>query len=183
MSTYLKEKKEYYNKVINFFSKDISSLRTGRLNPSVLEDVQVEAYEVNNPVNTVANISVIDNGIIVVPWDKALLKNIERAIIEADLGLGVVNEGDKLRLNMPPLTEDNRKDLVKKLNEKMEKARIKLRQIREDIKGDIEQAADDKEISEDDKFRDIKELDEYTADMNKELKELRDAKEKLIMEI
>ena len=183
MNTYLEEKQNDFNKALEYFNKDIASLRTGRLNPSILEGVVVEAYEVENPINAVANINVIDNSIVVAPWDKGLLKTIEKAIIEADLGLGVVNEGDKLRLTMPPLTEENRKDLVKKLNEKMEKTRVQLRQVRDSIKGSIERAFDDKEITEDDKFMYIRELDEYTADKNKELKDIKDNKEKAIMEI
>jgi ribosome recycling factor len=95
----------------------------------------------------------------------------------------VVNEGDKIRLTIPPLTEENRRDLVKKLNERLEKARISLRQVREDVKVTIEKAFDDKEIAEDDKFRAEKELDEFIAKKNDELKDLRDKKEKDIMEI
>ena len=120
---------------------------------------------------------------LITPWDKGVIKAIEKGIIEADLGLGIVNEGDKIRLTVPPLTEDNRKDLVKKLNEKMEKARISMRSVRDEIKDDIETAFDDKEISEDDKFRAIKELDELSAKKNLELKEVRDRKEATIMEI
>ncbi len=184
MNQYLETKQQDFTNALDFFKKEITTLRTGRINPSILDDVQVEAYEVINPLNTVANINVTDNSsILVVPWDKNLLKSIEKAITEANLGLGVTNEGDKLRLNMPPLTEENRKELVRKLNEKMEKTRIKLRQVRDSIKSVIEKAHEDKEITEDDKFLYIKELDEFSADKNKELKELRDNKEKAIMEI
>ncbi len=183
MNQYLEKKKIDFVSAMDFFRKEINNLRTGRLNPNVLDEVQVEAYEVRNPLNTVANISNVDNGILIVPWDKTLLKNIEKAIVESDLGLGVVNEGDKLRLSMPPLTEENRRELVKKLNDKMEKTRIKLRQVRDNVKNIIEKAHEDKEITEDDKFLYVKELDELSADKNKELKVLRDNKEKAIMEI
>ena len=94
-----------------------------------------------------------------------------------------VNEGDKIRLTVPPLTEENRKDLAKKLNEKMEKVRIILRGVRDKVKEAIEKAFDAKEISEDDKFRFMKELDEFSAKKNEELKDARDRKEKDIMEI
>ncbi|HPY99558.1 MAG TPA: ribosome-recycling factor, partial [bacterium] len=110
-------------------------------------------------------------------------KAVEKAIIEADLGFGVVNEGDKIRLSVPSLTEENRRDIVKKLNEKMEKTRISLRQLREEVKTKIEQAEADKEISEDEKFRAMKELDEFVAKKNEEIKEARDRREKDIMEI
>jgi ribosome recycling factor len=184
MNQYLENKQADFANAIDFFKKEIATLRTGRANPAVLDSVQVEAYGVLNPLNTVANIAVSDaRNILIVAWDKTVLKNIEKAIVDAGLGLGVVNEGDKIRLTVPALTEENRKELVKKLNEKMEKTRIILRQVREAIKVAIEKAYDDKEMSEDDKFRFIKELDEFSAKKNEELKDVRDRKEKDVMEI
>ncbi|MFA6417017.1 MAG: ribosome recycling factor [Patescibacteria group bacterium] len=184
MNQYLADKQGDFSNAIDFFKKEIATLRTGRANPAVLDGIQVEAYGVMNPLNTVANIAVSDaRNILIAAWDKGVLKNIEKAIVDAGLGLGVVNEGDKIRLTVPALTEENRKDLVKKLNEKMEKTRIILRQVREAIKSTIEKVYDDKEMSEDDKFRFIKELDEFSARKNEELKDVRDRKEKDIMEI
>ena len=184
MNNYLQQKQGDFASALDFFKKEMSSLRTGQANPSVLDVVQVEAYGVLNPVNAVGNISVSDNSsIIITPWDKGVIKAIEKGIVQADLGLGIVNEGDKIRLSVPPLTEENRRDLVKKLNEKMEKTRIIIRGVRDDIKDSIETAFDAKEMSEDDKFRFMKELDEFSAKKNDELKALRDNKEKSIMEI
>lgn len=184
MNEYLDKKEKDFVNALEFFKKDIATLRTGRANPAVLDNVQVEAYDVLNPLNTVANITVSDaRSILVSAWDKNVLKNIEKAIIDAGLGLGVVNDGDKLRLTVPPLTEENRKELVKKLNEKMEKIRINLRQAREAVKNAIENDFEEKNISEDDKFRFMKELDEFSAKKNEELKEIRDRKESDIMEI
>lgn len=184
MNQYLQAKQADFTGALDFFKKEISGLRTGQANPSVLESIQVEAYGVMNPLNAVSNIAVSDTrSILIAPWDKTVIKSIEKAIIEANLGLGVVNEGDKLRLTVPPLTEENRKELVKKLNEKMEKVRVILRNVRDNIKNLIEKAFADKEISEDDKFRFIKELDEFSAKKNEELKEIRERKEKDIMEI
>ena len=180
MSTYLENKKED----LDFFKRDIATLRTGRANPASLDHIQVEAYGVMNPLNAVGNISVADaRCMIIAPWDKGVSKAIEKAVVEADLGFGVVNEGDKIRLTIPALTEENRRDLVKKLNERMEKARISVRGIREDVKAEIEKADADKEISEDEKFRFIKEMDEFTTKVNEELKEIRDHKEAEIMTI
>ena len=184
MNDYLQKKQGDFSSALDFFKKEIGSLRTGQANPSVLDVVQVEAYGVLNPVNAVGNISVADNSSIVIsPWDKGVIKAIEKGIVQADLGLGIVNEGDKIRLSVPPLTEENRRDLVKKLNEKMEKTRIIIRGVRDDIKDMIETAFNEKGISEDDKFRFMKELDEFSAKKNDELKTLRDNKEKSIMEI
>ncbi|MCF7860511.1 ribosome recycling factor [Patescibacteria group bacterium] len=184
MNTYLSDKEADFSNALDFFKRDIATLRTGRANPAVLDNVQVEAYGVMNPLNAVANIAVADaRSITIAPWDKAISKDIEKAIIEADLGLGVVNEGDKVRLSVPALTEDTRKETVKKLNEKMEKTRIIIRQAREEVKNAIEKAEEEKEISEDEKFRYEKEMDEYVSKKNDELKEIRDHKEKDIMDI
>lgn len=184
MNIYVEDKKSEYEGVLDFFHRDIATLRTGRANPASLEHIQVEAYDVMNPLNAVGNISVADaRCMIIAPWDKGVSKAIEKAVVEADLGFGVVNEGDKIRLTVPALTEENRRELVKKLNERMEKARISVRAIREDLKGEIEKAETDKEISEDDKFRFIKEMDEFSSKINDELKEIRDRKETEIMTI
>ena len=120
---------------------------------------------------------------VVTPWDRSVLKDIEKSLIAADLGMGIVNEGDKLRLTIPALNEENRRELVKRLNEKMEESRIVLRQVREEVKNKIEAALTNKEISEDDKFRFAKELDDFLSKKNDELKSLRDKKEIEIMTI
>ena len=184
MNPYLQIKQKDFAGALDFFKKEIALLRTGQANPGVLDSVQVEAYGVMNPINAVANIAVADNrSIQIAPWDKSVIKAIEKAIVEADLGLGVVNEGDKIRLTVPPLTEENRKELVKKLNEKMEKVRVILRNLRDNVKGAIEAAFAAKSISEDDKFRFVKELDEFSAKSNEELKGIKDKKEKDIMTV
>ncbi|MFH1661609.1 MAG: ribosome recycling factor [Candidatus Falkowbacteria bacterium] len=182
MNTYIKQ--EEFSKVIDFFKKDITSLRTGRANPSMLDSVQVEVYGTKSPLNSLATINVPEaRSIIISPWDKNVLKDIEKAVIAADLGVSAVNEGDKIRLTVPQLTEENRRDLVKKLNEKHEASRISIRQVRDEIKNDIEEAEKNKEIAEDDKFKFIKELDEEVGKQNNLLKEIRDKKEEEIMKI
>jgi ribosome recycling factor len=184
MNTYIQEKQGEFEKVIDFFRKEISVLRTGRANPAVLEGVMVDAYGTKTPLNGVASITVPDGqSMLVAPWDKSILKDVEKSIVEAELGLGVANDGDKLRLTMPKMTEENRRDIVKRLNEKQENSRITLRQIRDDIKTEIEQAEKDKEITEDDKYKFIQELDEEINKQNNILKELRDKKEEDIMTI
>ncbi|HNV12998.1 MAG TPA: ribosome recycling factor [bacterium] len=184
MNIYIQNKKEDFNGVVDFFKKDLSTVKVGRANPAMLDGVLVEAYGVKNPLNSVCNISVSDaRSMTLTPWDKNSLKAIEKAIIEANLGLGVVNEGDKIRLNIPQMTEENRKEAVKKANEKQEKARVSLRQVRDEVKSSIEEAFESKEIGEDDKFRFIKELDEEVEKVNNEIKQMRDKKEAEIMEI
>jgi len=184
MNKYIQIKQDDFVKAIDFFKKDISNLRTGRANPAILDNIQVEAYGVKTPLTGLASINVPEaRSLVITAWDKNITKDIEKAIISANLGLSVVNEGDKIRITIPQLTEENRRELVKKLNEKMETARISLRQTRDEIKELIETAFKDKEISEDDKFRFIKELDEATIKRNDEVKEIKDKKEEEVMTI
>lgn len=184
MNEYIKQKRVEFDAIIEYFKKDILTLRVGRANPSVLDGIVAESYGTMTPLNNLANISVIDSKCMTVtPWDKNNLKDIEKAIVEADLGFGIMNEGDKVRINIPSITEDNRKDLVKKLHEKHEQARIKIRQVRDEVKVNIEKAENEKEISEDDKFRFIKELDEEILKINEEIKTLTNSKEEEIMTV
>jgi len=184
MNQFLQAKKSEFEKVCEFFKKDITSLRTGRASAAMLEGVQAEAYGVKSPLTSIGNIVSSDaKSLVFTPWDKNILKDVEKAIIEADLGLGVVNEGDKIRLTVPPMTEENRKDLVKRLNEKTEQAKVSARQVRETVKDSIEKAEKDKLISEDDEFRFLEELEAEVKKVNEEIKALRDQKEKDIMTI
>lgn len=184
MNIYIENKKNDLDKAIEFFKKDLSSIKVGRANTGMLDSILVEAYGVKNPVNAVANISVVDaRSITLTPWDKSIIKSIEKAVVDANLGVGVINEGDKIRINIPQMTEENRLESVKKVNEKQEKAKVSVRQIRDEIKSSIEEAFSNKEIGEDDKFRFIKELDEEVGKINDAIKEIRDKKEKEVMEI
>ena len=184
MNQYIQNKQEEFIRAVEFFKKEISHIRTGRANPAILEGIEVEAYGTKTPLNGLGNISVSDaKSMTVAPWDKGVLKNIEKALVDANLGVGIVNEGGQIRINVPQMTEENRKELVKKLHEKMEKTRITVRQVREEIKNNIEEAEKAKEISEDDKFRFVKELDEKITQVNSELKEISDKKETDIMTV
>lgn len=184
MNQYIQAKQGDLLKTIDFFKKDISSLRTGRANPAILDGILVEAYGSKSALVGLASISVPEaRSIVVAPWDKNILKEVEKAIVAADLGINPVNDGVKIRLVVPQLTEENRHELVKKLNEKMEVSRISLRQTRDEIKELIEAAFKSKAVNEDDKFRFLKELDEEIAQKNDELKKIKDKKEEEIMTI
>ncbi|MFH1744845.1 MAG: ribosome recycling factor [bacterium] len=184
MNQYIKSKQGEFEKVIEFFKKEILNIRTGRANPMILDGVMVDSYGVRTPMNSLASINVPDGqSLVVSPWDKNVMKDVEKAIVEANLGVGVVNEGDKIRITVPRMTEENRKELVKKINEKTEDARVSIRKIRDEIKQSIEKAKEEKEVNEDDKFRFLKELDEETQKQNENLKEIRDKKEEDIMTI
>lgn len=184
MNKYIQAKQGDFAKTLEFFKKDIASLRTGRVNPSILDGILVEAYGTKTPLVGLASINVPEaRSIVIAPWDKTIAKDIEKAITAANLGINPVNEGAQIRLVVPQLTEENRKELVKKLNEKFEAARISLRQTRDEIKESIEAAFKNKDLSEDDKFRFIKELDEEISRQNDELKKIKDKKEEEVMTI
>jgi len=184
MNQYIEQYQGELTQTIEHFKKEISSIRTGRANPAMLDNVQVESYGSKVPLNQVGNISVVDAHCMTIsPWDKNVLKEIEKGIVEADLGINPVNEGDKIRISIPQPTEEDRKDRVKKLNEKLEIYKIQIRQVRDKIKDSIETAESDKEIAEDDKFMYLKEMEEAIKSNNNILQEIRDNKEKEIMTI
>lgn len=184
MNKYIQAKQADFTKTLDFFKKDIAGLRTGRANPSILDGILVEAYGTKTPLVGLASVTVPEaRSIVITPWDKTIAKEIEKAVTAANLGINPVNEGAQIRLVVPQLTEENRKELVKKLSEKMETSRISLRGARDEVKDAIEEAFKNKELSEDDKFRFIKELDEEIARQNDALKSLKDKKEEEIMTI
>jgi len=184
MNNYIQNREEDLIAAIDHFKKDIATLRTGRANPIIFDGVTVEAYGAFTPINGLANIAVSDSrSMVITPWDKSVSKDIEKALVAANLGVGIINEGDKIRVTIPAMTEENRKDLVKKTGEKMEKAKIAVRQIRDEIKTEIETGKENHDINEDIMFRYLKELEDEIAKRNEEIKDLRDKKEVEIMEI
>lgn len=173
-----------FNKKIEHFKSDITTLKTGRANPSVLDGIMIEAYGGKMPINQLGSVSVPESRCILIqPWDKTVLKDIEKAILEANLGFSPVNEGDKIRITLPVMTEESRKDIVKVLHKKMEEARIGLRNIREETREKITAAADKKEFGEDEKFTLLDDLDLKAADYNEKIKKIGEEKEQEIMTI
>lgn len=159
-------------------------MRTGRAHPSLVSGVLVEAYGAKTPLPHLANISVGDARMIVIePWDKSLLKAIEKGIVEAQLNLAPTVDGTLIRLNLPEMTEEARKNLVKKLHERLEEARISVRQAREDDKRSIESGFKSGVITEDDRYDSIEKLDKKTKDAIAELEALAEKKEKEIMTV
>jgi len=184
MANIINEHQEDFDKAIEHFKSEISSLRTGRATPALVEDIPVEAYDSKMDVKGIASINVPDpKTIIIEPWDKSLLKNLEKAINEADVGISPVVDGTIIRLNMPPMTEENRKEMVKILKQKAEQARVSIRGIREKIRDKIIKAEEAKEISEDERFRLQEDLDKKVNEVNKEIEKIAEEKEKEIMTI
>lgn len=174
----------YFNKIMDHLKTELGSLRTGRANAVILDAVQVEAYGQRLSLKGVASITIADARTLVVePWDKNLLKEVEKAIVEAKIGLNPVNEGKLLRLPLPVLTEESRRDLLKVLGQKLEQARISIRRLRDNIRDEIMKEEKEKKIGEDQRFKLQQKLDETSKEYNDKIKTMGEEKEKEIMTI
>ena len=174
--------KEETKKVEEWLANTYSGLHTGRATPIVLDSVQIESYGTRMPVKNVASVSIEDPKTLrVTPWDKTHIKEIEKAVQAANLGLSVATDEAGLRVIFPMLTEENRMKLVKVLKEKLEDARISVRQEREKVWSEIQTEEKAGRLSEDEKFKAKDELQKLVDEANKKLNDLADKKEKEIM--
>lgn len=173
-----------FNKLLDHLKTELLALRTGRANAAILDIVQVEAYGQRMPLKGVASISIPDPRTIVIePWDKTILKEVEKAIIEAKIGLNPINEGRLIRLPLPSLTEESRQEIIKILNQKLEQTRIAIRQLRDGIREKIIQEEKQKLMGEDQRFKLQQKLDEITKEYNDKIKAMGGEKEKEIMTV
>jgi ribosome recycling factor len=173
--------KENFNKAIEHLKQEISSLRTGRATPALVEDIKVESYGTKQPLKAVASITTLDAKTLVVdPWDKSLLQAIDTAIVNSDVGINPVNDGRVIRLPLPDLNQERRAELIKVLHQKLEQGRISVRKIREEVRSEIEKSEKDKVISEDQKYKLQEDLDKIVKEFNDKIKEVGDDKEKEI---
>lgn len=173
-----------FQAVLDHLKQEVSALRTGRATPSIVENVQVEAYGSRTALVGLASISCPEpRSIVVEPWDKSIVKDIERGIIEAKLGLNPVVQGSIIRVPLPALTEESRRELIKVMNEKLENARISVRNVREKAKSAIQATEKAKEISEDEKYKLLEQLDKTSAGWNEKIKHVGEEKEKEIMTV
>jgi ribosome recycling factor len=176
--------KPQLEKCLAYLKDEMATLRTGRATPALVETVMVESYGSKLPLKQLAAINVPDARMIVVqPWDKTILKEIEKAIRESRSGLAPVTEGDFIRISILPLSEEHRKELVRNLSQKLEAAKKTVRSLREQAWKEIQDGERAGLIREDDKFRGKDELQKLIDDYNKKLEELGEAKEKEIMTI
>lgn len=168
----------------NNFKNEISTLVVGRATPSLVEDVMVDCYGSLIPLRQVATISIPDpRSILIQPWNKEQLKDIEKAINVAQLGFNPINDGRAIRIVVPQPTEERRKELVKHLYGIVEKFKICIRNCREDVMRDIKKKEKDGIISEDEKFREQEKTQKIIDEYNKKLKEEAEKKEKEIMTV
>ncbi len=172
------------DKTLQYIREDINTLRTGRASSQMLDGVSVEAYGTMMKVNELANIGVPDPGLITIsPWDKSVLGAIEKAISVSGLNLHPVVDGDMIRIVVPALTEERRKEMVKLLNQKIQNGHVLLRNLRGDIKKEIEKRADEGGVSEDEIKNDLQELEKRVKDLIEKIDMMSKDKEAELMKV
>ncbi len=169
---------------IQALEDDLAGIRTGRASPALVERLHVEYYGSPTPLIQLASINVPEpRQLLIRPFDQSTLKAIERAILTSDLGLNPNNDGKTIRLNLPPLTEERRRDLVKVVHARSEEARIAVRNVRRDSMRDLKEFEEEKLISEDDRKRGEEELQKITDRFIEEVNDVGERKEKEILEV
>jgi ribosome recycling factor len=179
-----KDAKERMAKSIDSFKNHLNKVRTGRAHPSLLDNVTVEYYGMDTPLNQVGNVSVPDaRTLAITVFDKSMVGAVEKAILKSDLGLNPSSNGTLIRIPLPPLTEERRKDLVKVVRGEGENAKIAIRNIRRDANSDIKALLKNKEISEDEQRQAEDEIQKITDTFIKQVDEILASKEAELMEI
>ena len=180
----LKEAESNMKKTIEVVKKEFASLRAGRATPALLDKIMVNYYGTPTPVNQLANISVPEARLLVIqPWDKTALPEIERAILKSDLGITPASDGVVIRLAVPQLTRERRVELMKVVKKKAEEGRVAVRNIRRDTNDQLKSYQKDGEISEDDLKRKQEDVQKLTDRMIKEIDGLLSTKEQEIMQV
>jgi ribosome recycling factor len=170
-------------KTVEALKRDFRRIRTGRASTALLEGIRVECYETQMPIEQVASISVPESRMITIqPWDKSILGDIEKGILKSDLGLTPMNDGKIIRISIPPLTEERRKELAKKARKMAEEGKVALRNQRRDANEMLKALKQDKEISEDELFKAQDEVQKITDEYVKKIDETTAEKEKEIIE-
>ncbi len=180
----ISQHKENFEKAMDHFQHELSSVRTGRANPALLATVMVESYGTKVPIQQVANITVSDAKTLTIsPWDKGQIQEIEKGIMAANLGFTPSNDGNVVRINLPPLTEDRRKEMVKLVGQIAEHAKIGIRQVREDILKAVKREESEGRATKDDVAGAQKRVQDVVDDYNKQIKDIADDKEKELMTV
>jgi ribosome recycling factor len=182
--TFLSELKSKSEKSLEALRKEMGRVRTGRASLAILDGVRVNYYGAPTPLAQVASLSVPDaRTILIQPWDSKVLGEIEKAIQKSDLGLTPLNDGKVVRINIPPLTEERRKELVKVIKRMEEECKVALRNLRREANEQLKTAKKDKQISEDDQFKSQDEVQKLIDKLIQKAEEIVKAKEKEVLEI
>jgi len=179
-----KDAESRMNKTLDSLQQELAKLRTGRAHPSLLDSVMVPYYGSDVPLNQVANVTIGDSRtILVAPWEKSMVAAIEKAIMQANLGLNPASVGDTIRVPLPPLTEERRKELIKVVKQECENGKIALRNIRRDANNHLKEMLKAKEISEDEERQHQETIQKITDKHVAEIDKVYAAKEKDLMAI
>lgn len=170
------------NSSIDYFSDSLQKIRTGRANPSLLSGISVDYYGTLTPIAQVASVSVPDsNSLLVTPWEKNLIVTLDKAIRESDLGLNPQTTDESIRIPLPPLTEERRKDLIKIVKKESENAKVSIRNIRRDANNDLKNLNKDNLISDDELKRNENDIQKLTDDFIKKIDDIFNSKEKELL--
>ncbi len=184
MLSFIASQKPSFQQIIEHLKKDLLSLRTSKASPALVENILVEAYGIKTPLKQLSNITIPEMKTIMIQlWDKTIIKEVEKSISQTNLNLSPLVEGSIIRINLPALNEETRKNLIKVLNQKLEQGRIKIRGLRDEIREKTKDKFKTKEIMEDEKFKLIEELDLLTHEYIEEIKKIGEGKEEEIMRI
>jgi ribosome recycling factor len=171
-------------KAVDSFKRDLQKIRTGRANTSMLDGIKVDYYGTPTPVNQVATVQVVDARLITVkPWEKHMIQVIDKAIRASDLGINPVADAELVRLPIPPLTQERRKELAKVVNKQTEEARVAVRSARRDAMEMIKDAEKEKQVSEDERKKGEKSVQDLTDRYIAQIEDIAKSKEKEIMEL
>jgi len=179
----LSEMREKMNKTIEALKREFSKLRTGRASTALLDGIRVDCYDTQMPLDQVASLSVPESRLILIkPWDQSIIGEIEKSILKSELGLTPMNDGKMIRIPIPPLTEERRKELAKLAKKMAEEGKISIRNHRREANEYLKELKNEKEISEDEAFRGQEEVQKITDEFIKKIDEITSEKEKEIME-
>jgi ribosome recycling factor len=171
-------------KAVDSFKRDLQKIRTGRANAAMLDGIKVDYYGTPTPVNQVSTVQVVDARLITVkPWEKSMLQVIDKAIRASDLGINPVSDSELVRLPIPPLTQERRKELAKVVGKQTEEARVAVRSARRDAMDMVKDAEKDKQITEDERKNGEKKIQDLTDKFIAMIDDIAKAKEKEIMEL
>lgn len=180
----VQKRKDDFEKQLQFLKDELRALRTGRAQSTLVEGIMVESYGALSALHHVASVSVPDaRTILISPWDKSVLKEIEKALVGANLGVNPVNDGSSIRLVMPALTEENRKNIVKIVGQKVEQAKIAIRTHRDALREEVQKQEKNNEITEDDRYDLYKQIDEMTKSYTQQAEDIGKKKEEDILTI
>lgn len=180
----LEDARTRMGKSVDSLENDLARMRTGRAHPSLLENVKVDYYGAESPLSQVANINTEDARMLTVtPWEQSMVKAVEKAIIDSDLGLNPNTAGTVIRVPVPPMTEERRRDMVKLVRGEAENARVAIRNIRRDANGDLKELEKEKEISKDDLRRGEERVQKATDEAIGKVDSVLQTKESDLMEV